>query len=168
MSYRRGVSAILPFHSYNNDGTDNTTVTPTIMLTLDNTSSTNSTNTPIHKTSGRWHIISTNAEMTADIVGLTAIGTGLRTTDITFVTEKTTDPNGLVSLAPSGLDAISIESGVNARQALSPILAASAGVLLGAGTGTIIVKGGFSATTRITATTDNAGNRTAITLTLPA
>ena len=34
------------------------------------------------------------------------------------------------SLAPGGLDAIPVESGVNARQALSPILAASAGVLL--------------------------------------
>ena len=60
-----------------------------------------------------------------------------------------------------------VESGVNARQALSPILAASAGVLLGAGTGTIVIKGGNVATTRIAATTDNAGNRTAVTLSLP-
>ena len=70
-------------------------------------------------------------------------------------------------LAPAGLDAIQVETGVNARQALSPILAASAGVLLGAGTGTIVIKGGNIAITRITASTDNAGNRTAVTLSLP-
>jgi hypothetical protein len=74
---------------------------------------------------------------------------------------------GQVVLSPAGLEAIQVENGVNARQALSPILAASAGVLVGAGTGTIVVKGGNVATTRITATTDNAGNRTAVTLTLP-
>ena len=72
------------------------------------------------------------------------------------------------ALAPAGLDAIQVEAGVNARQALSPIFAASAGVLLGAGTGTIVVKGGNVAVTRITATTDNAGNRTAVVLSLPA
>jgi len=70
-------------------------------------------------------------------------------------------------LAPTGLDAVPVESGVNVRQALSPILAASAGALLGAGTGTIVVKGGNVATTRITASTDNAGNRTAVVLSLP-
>jgi hypothetical protein len=71
------------------------------------------------------------------------------------------------SLSPAGLDAVLVEAGVNARQALSPILAASAGVLLGAGTGTIVIKGGNAAVTRITATTDNADNRTAVTLSLP-
>ena len=78
-----------------------------------------------------------------------------------------TDKTGYV-LAPSGFDAIQVESGVNARQALSPILAASAGVLLGAGTGTVVIKGGNVAVTRILASTDNAGNRTAVTLALPA
>jgi hypothetical protein len=71
------------------------------------------------------------------------------------------------TLAAAGLDAIQVEVGVNARQALSPILAASAGVLLGAGTGTIVIKGGNVAVTRVTASTDNAGNRTAVTLSLP-
>jgi hypothetical protein len=75
--------------------------------------------------------------------------------------------SGQVVLSPSGLDSIQVESGVNARQALSPILAASAGVLLGAGTGTIVIKGGNVAVTRITATTDSAGNRSAVTLSLP-
>ena len=71
------------------------------------------------------------------------------------------------ALSSSGLDPIQVESGVNARQALSPILAASAGVLIGAGTGTVVIKGGNVAVTRITASTDNAGNRTSVTLSLP-
>lgn len=75
---------------------------------------------------------------------------------------------GQVSLAPNGLDSIPVETGVNARQALSPILAASAGVLLGAGTGTVVIKGGNVAVTRVTATTDNAGNRTSVNLSLPS
>ena len=76
------------------------------------------------------------------------------------------DKTGYI-LASSGFDAIQIESGVNARQALSPVLAASAGILLGAGTGTVSIKGGNVAVTRILASTDNAGNRTAVTLVLP-
>lgn len=76
------------------------------------------------------------------------------------------DKSGYV-LAANGIDTIQVEAGVNARQALSPILAASAGVLIGAGTGTVVVKGGNVAVTRITASTDNAGNRTSVTLSLP-
>jgi len=70
-------------------------------------------------------------------------------------------------LSPSGLDPITVEVGVNARQAMSPILAAASGGVSGAGTGTILIRGGNVATTRITATTDNAGNRSSVTLTLP-
>jgi hypothetical protein len=83
------------------------------------------------------------------------------------VTVGTNNDKAGYSLVSSGLDAIQIESGVNARQALSPILAASAGVISGAGTGVVVIKGGDSSTTRITATTDNAGNRSSVTLTLP-
>jgi hypothetical protein len=71
------------------------------------------------------------------------------------------------SLAASGLDSITIEAGVNARQALSAILAACGGIVIGAGTGTIVIKGGNVFTTRITATTDLSGNRSSVTLTLP-
>jgi hypothetical protein len=78
-----------------------------------------------------------------------------------------TDKTGY-SLAVAGLDAVVVEAGVNARQALSPILAAAAGVLAGAGTGTIIIKGGNVATTRITASTDASGNRSSVTLNLPS
>ena len=73
-----------------------------------------------------------------------------------------------VSLASNGLDLIMIESNINLRQSMSPILAAAGGVLTGAGTGTIVIKGGNTATTRITATTDNYGNRTSVNLVLPS
>jgi hypothetical protein len=84
------------------------------------------------------------------------------------VTVGTNSDKAGYSLASSGLDAIQIESGINARQSLSPILAACAGVIAGAGTGVVVIKGGNSSTTRITATTDNAGNRSSVTLTLPS
>lgn len=84
------------------------------------------------------------------------------------VTVGTNNDKAGYTLAPTGLDAVQVEAGVSVRQALSPILAASAGVLLGAGTGTVVIKGGNVAVTRITATTDNAGNRTAVVLSLPA
>jgi hypothetical protein len=72
------------------------------------------------------------------------------------------------SLASAGLDAISIETGVNLRQALSPILAVCAGTISGAGTGTIVVKGGNVTTTRLVVIGDGAGNRTSVNLALPA
>lgn len=73
-----------------------------------------------------------------------------------------------LKLASDGLDSVVIETGVNARQAVSAILASAAGVLSGADTGTVVIKGGNVATTRITATTDADGNRSAITLNLPS
>jgi hypothetical protein len=71
------------------------------------------------------------------------------------------------TLAAAGLDSVVVETGVNARQALSPILAAAAGVVSGADTTSIVIKGGNVATTRIAATVDADGNRSAVTLTLP-
>ena len=72
------------------------------------------------------------------------------------------------ALAGSGLDAVLVEPGVNARQALAPILAATAGVISGAGSGQITIKGGSTTTTRILANTDAMGNRTSVILTLPS
>lgn len=83
------------------------------------------------------------------------------------VPAKLGDKTGF-ALSAAGLDAVPVETGVNARQALSPILASAAGVISGAGTGTVLVKGGNVGTTRVTATTDVVGNRTAVTLVLPA
>lgn len=83
------------------------------------------------------------------------------------VTVGTNNDKGGYLLAAAGVDAISIEAGVNLRQSLSPILAAAAGTLSGAGTGTIVIKGGNVTTTRITAATDASGNRSSVALTLP-
>lgn len=71
-------------------------------------------------------------------------------------------------LAATGLDSVVIETGCTARQALSVIAAATAGQVSGAGTGTVTLKGAGVSTTRIVATTDTDGNRSAVTLTLPS
>jgi len=71
-------------------------------------------------------------------------------------------------LSSAGLDQVVIETGINARQALSPILSAAAGVLAGAATTSItIAAAGTPATNRITATVDASGNRSAVALNLP-
>lgn len=75
---------------------------------------------------------------------------------------------GYVTVAPAGLDQVVVETGLNARQALSVIASSTAGVLSGGGTSTIVIKGAGVATTRITATVDVNNNRTAITLAPPA
>jgi hypothetical protein len=72
------------------------------------------------------------------------------------------------SLAAAGLDAVAVESGLNARQALSVLAAALAGVLAGGATATITIKGAGVNTTRVTATVDADGNRSAVTLNLPS
>lgn len=75
------------------------------------------------------------------------------------------------SLAAAGLDAVVVETGVNARQALAMIGSAVAGKASGLDTSTAVYYAmGASGTTtaRITATTDANGNRTATTLTIPA
>ena len=65
------------------------------------------------------------------------------------VTVGTNNDKTGYTLSSSGLDSIQVEGGVNARQSLSPILAACAGVISGAGTGQIVIKGGNTSTTRI-------------------
>lgn len=75
--------------------------------------------------------------------------------------------SGVTTLASNGLDNITVESGVNARQALSPILAAAAGAITGNGTSTVLAKAPGTATTRITATMTGL-DRTATTLSLPS
>lgn len=78
-----------------------------------------------------------------------------------------TDANGRMTLTPAGLDAVVVETGLNARQALSAITAAAAGTLSGMGTTTITISGAGVGATRIVATLDGSGNRTAVALTLP-
>ncbi len=68
------------------------------------------------------------------------------------------------------LDQVSIESGsptINARQALALILASEAGVIAGMDTGSPVMKGAGTSTTRISATA-SGGNRPSVTLTPPA
>lgn len=71
------------------------------------------------------------------------------------------------SLAAAGLDSIVVEVGLNARQALSIAVASAAGKLSGAATTTVVILGAGVATTRITATVDADGNRSAVTLAAP-
>ena len=73
------------------------------------------------------------------------------------------------TLTAAGLDSVVVETGLNARQALSIIAASGAGVLAGAATLSItIAAAGVAATNRITATVDSDGNRSAVVLAPPA
>lgn len=74
-----------------------------------------------------------------------------------------------VTLAADGLDGIAVET-VNARQALALILDVLGSYLSGAtgGAGTIVIKDPTDTDTRIRATVDQYGNRTAVTLTPPS
>lgn len=72
-------------------------------------------------------------------------------------------------LASDGVDAIIEETGMNMRQAIAVIAAAAAGKLSGAATTTITIKAAHEGlTSRVVATVDADGNRSAVTLTLPA
>lgn len=77
--------------------------------------------------------------------------------------------NGSVVLSSAGLDSILVETGLNARQALSIIGSAVAGLLSGVVVGptTIVLTGLNNSTVRITLSVDGSGNRTAVTLTPP-
>ncbi len=80
-----------------------------------------------------------------------------------------TSPVGAsVVLSSAGLDSVVVETGMNARQALSVACSVLAGVLAGGGTTSItIAAAGHPATNRVTATVDSSGDRSAVTLNLP-
>lgn len=80
----------------------------------------------------------------------------------------TATPDGRVKLAPDGLDSVTLETGINARQGLTVILATAAGVVSGADTGSVVIKGAGVSATRVAATCDQWGNRTSPVLTPPA
>ncbi len=97
---------------------------------------------------------------------ITASNAGNSIVGITVATNS--DKTGY-SLAAAGLDSVVVETGMNARQALSVTVSAAAGVLAGAATTTVtIAAAGVAATNRVTATVDSDGNRSAVTLNLPA
>ena len=93
---------------------------------------------------------------------------GLAITAAGAVTAGTVADKSGYAVAPNGLDSVTIEPGVNARQAVTAILASAVGVLAGAATNTITIQGGNVATTRISATVDADGNRTSVSLNLPS
>ncbi len=94
------------------------------------------------------------------------VGTNL---NATVSSRSTFDPSATgVKLTSAGLDLVVIESGINARQAVSLIASATAGVVGGNDTNSPVFKGINTNTTRIAATTTTAGNRTAVTLSPPA
>ncbi len=107
----------------------------------------------------------THAEMTTEHAALDVdILTRLPTSSYTAPDNTKTG----FKLASDGLDSITVESGMNFRQAQSVIACAAAGVLAGAATTTITIAAANDAlTNRITATVDADGNRSAVTLTLP-
>lgn len=72
---------------------------------------------------------------------------------------------GLVSVA--SVDAVTVESGINLRQAVSLIMASASGPVSGAGQATVILWSPNNVA-RITATCDASGNRTAVILNPPA
>jgi len=120
---------------------------------------------------GNWAITLTDPLPTAPTASATATIFGLPPLDdspgtVTLLSRVSASG---VMVSPAGLDAVAIESGINARQALAAILAANAGQLSGADTGSIIINGAGAGNTaaRITATTDASGNRQSVTLNLP-
>lgn len=90
-------------------------------------------------------------------------------TDEPFTVEFQSDVLGLpAKLASDGLDSITIEAGLNLRQAVALIAAAELGKVSGAEANNPVFRGAGVATTRIAATCDASGNRTVVTLTPPA
>jgi len=99
----------------------------------------------------------------ASTTNITA-GTITTATNVTNVNDKTG-----YRLSSAGLDSVVVEAGMNARQALSVVASASAGKLEGADSTTVtIYAANDPATERIEATVDANGNRSAVTLSLPA
>jgi len=80
---------------------------------------------------------------------------------------KDMDKSGM-TLSASGMDTITIEAGMNMRQAMSIVSAANAGRFSGAGTTTVLIDGAnASGTNRITATVNQSGDRSVVSLNLP-
>lgn len=83
---------------------------------------------------------------------------------LTSASYDTTYSNGLADAL--GNRANAIELGLTPYQSWQLVAASQGGVLSGALTPTVVIDGAGVATTRITATCDNSGNRLAVTLTL--
>ena len=84
------------------------------------------------------------------------------------VTVGTNNDKTGYALSGAGLDPVVAEAGINARQALALVLDATVSILSGAAGTTITIKEPTGTTTRVVATVDASGNRTAVTLSPPA
>jgi hypothetical protein len=104
----------------------------------------------------------------SDPAGLAALALAHGSGSWATATSVTVSDKAGFKLASDGLDAVTVESGLNARQSLSLIAAAAAGVLSGAATTTVVIAGAGVATTRVTATVDADGNRSSVVLSPPA
>lgn len=83
------------------------------------------------------------------------------------ITSTAFDSTAITSIGNASLDqADAIETGITLRMATRGVLAAEAGKLTGADTGSIAIRNAIDTKDRINATTDTFGNRTAVTLDL--
>lgn len=105
--------------------------------------------------------LATASALSSVASSVSTIGTVVTSTGVVVASGSKTG----YTLASTGLDAVIVETGLTAKQALQYMSAACFGVISGAGTGTVVIKAGAnSGTTRITAATDSSGNRTSVTL----
>lgn len=107
-------------------------------------------------------------QLGASIIQASTFNAGALTTTVfaqPFLISTSFDATYSNALADALLDrANAIETAVTPRQAWRLVAAAEGGVLSGAGTTSINILGAKVATNRITATTDQSGNRLAVTL----
>lgn len=122
-------------------------------------------------TAGRTLDVSIGGEAGIDWANVGSPTTTVNLSGTTISTSQAvasvTDKAGF-SLSSSGVDLVLVEAGVNLRQFCSIAGAALAGVVSGAGTGSLVFKSIGGSTTRIAADTDTNGNRTTVALTLPS
>lgn len=116
---------------------------------------------------GSSELAATAAAEIADAVWDEAQGDHLASGSTGESLNDATDKTGH-KLASDGVDLVVVEAGINLRQANALALAALAGKISGAAGTTVTIKGADNSTTRILATVDSDGNRTSMTLTLPA
>jgi hypothetical protein len=87
MAIYKNTSKRIAFGSLTTAGAANTATTPTVTVSLDGAAPATATNTPTHLGSGQWTLVLTAAEMNADLVAVTATGTGLVPAYREFYTE---------------------------------------------------------------------------------
>ena len=145
----------LPTATANHNGTDDGSFT----LTVTNVAT------------GRYKITGTvpSGYAAGDVVNVSVAATVSSVAGVAIVDTQILNVKTGIVLAAAGLDQVSVET-VNARQALDLILDAVASLLSGAtgSAATITIKDPTGVHTRISATVDANGNRTAITLTPPS